>query len=1217
MNPDCSGDHFTLPITALQTLRLPNELLILSGQGPFLKIYDGESREPLLLSRIFESCVIHGIAAKSPKQDATRSRTLLIWGGSSARFVELSFGLQDSQERSPTAWVKDRPRIQSSPSRSDLRLAFGPAIDVQDWILDASLGNLAAAPYCTAFLITSHNSLLALDDTVICPHVKIHHLSNGLKTLLYSARLKSQPPASMLVAAGTAFGEVLIWSYNPDKFEVGADVHPRAHQIYTGHEGSIFGVDISDLFSSQQGHERLLASCSDDRSVRIGRLDVNNMPAQLTGGDKGILDDASSSPNQYSLVEAWTHSSRVWDVRFVHLSTSLQAVQAEHQASTSLYPDRPYLVSVGEDVVCRSGDMDNFGYEKCTRIDKYHSGKNIWSMVAGELAKNLAQYSGGLLPLLESPVPNMLDEQLGIFTGGADGCIVSREISKQDRSSAYLQVSFKDLFGTLTVDGTHKPNAIKQYLLVTHSCLLALTDSGHLLRGHFGNNLSGLRRPPLHWDLLHNGNDLNPRPVLSTNSENGLSFVGNMKGDLFVCENDGLRFVGNIHKPISWLTIAGVENSSETCASTSTCCVIIYSDVNKIAGLAWSRIAKDTPQENPSAKPRDTISQRSPTRDIGNASGESCPQPSIASEQPIEEITSNDLELPDGFVPTSARLMPRTGALVLGSRKGAIAIYQHQSYSTPVCIRHVHGANGLTSITELRHQDLSERPSQDFFLTTGREGSYAIHRVITAESDDKLDFETVDKSTSHSGCGIEGAYRVDAADKSDPAGHGGDLILYGFCSTKFVVLNETRQSHVFEMDCAGSHRSWAFKAGLFAWTQARSFNLKGIGIPNHSPIQQGGHGREIKALAISQPHRTRTVLIATGAEDTTIRLFATSSTNSFECIKVLKKHTTGLQHLLFSSCGRYLFSSGGYDELFAWRVRHDVPVVGVGVVLDCAFPKESPDSDLRITSFHVVDCSSTEGGEKEGGRVFIVSAVYSNSMIKIFHHTTATRDAKAVCDLRQRFFYGTNCLTQIQVSGGAFSASTDGHVAFWKSSSKLQIDKQPHRHRIHQNSIKAMNVVDLTPHDRLVITGSDDNAIGLTLVRASQHLQPKFATLLIPHAHAAAVTAICIVSSQPVSRGTRISFLSTSNDQRVKLWNVSIQYDKMFADSSMAAITVERLKDTGTNVADAAAMEIVPIPLSLPGRPRAEDGTRGFEVLVVGVGMEVLHFDCLDMYISL
>src|SRR5205814_1055862 len=80
------------------------------------------------------------------------------------------------------------------------------------------------------------------------------------------------------------------------------------------------------------------------------------------------------------------------------------------------------------------------------------------------------------------------------------------------------------------------------------------------------------------------------------------------------------------------------------------------------------------------------------------------------------------------------------------------------------------------------------------------------------------------------------------------------------------------------------------------------------------------------AKASNQLDRIR--LCATGSEDTIIRIFKyeeTSipgpkgdifATHGLECLGSFKKHTTGIQHLQWSSCGTYLFSSAGMEEFF-------------------------------------------------------------------------------------------------------------------------------------------------------------------------------------------------------------------------------------------------------------------------------------------------------------
>jgi hypothetical protein len=209
-----------------------------------------------------------------------------------------------------------------------------------------------------------------------------------------------------------------------------------------------------------------------------------------------------------------------------------------------------------------------------------------------------------------------------------------------------------------------------------------------------------------------------------------------------------------------------------------------------------------------------------------------------------------------------------------------------------------------------------------------------------------------------------------------------------------------------------------------------------------------------------------------------------------------------------------------------------------------------------------------------GSGYFVVSAVYSNSMIKFFRYTTGMPPFKSTCELLHCFFYQDNCLTQINdcAESGVLTASTDGHLALWpvpgehywlptfcESPAREKRGLEPHRHRIHQNSIKVMFTVSLPSKsgqkDQIVITGGDDNALGLTLMRThtsgggdATPSRPitSFQTLLIPKAHAAAITAMCLCTlSSSLSQEFRIRFLSTGNDQHVKLWSVSVYIERI------------------------------------------------------------------------
>jgi WD40 repeat protein len=120
----------------------------------------------------------------------------------------------------------------------------------------------------------------------------------------------------------------------------------------------------------------------------------------------------------------------------------------------------------------------------------------------------------------------------------------------------------------------------------------------------------------------------------------------------------------------------------------------------------------------------------------------------------------------------------------------------------------------------------------------------------------------------------------------------------------------------------------------------------------------------------------------TGAEDTTIRISAildsptTGPWGSVQTLRVLSTHDSGVQEASWSKCGKYLFTSAACEEFFVWRVRR-IPSFGIATILAAVCPKDDPKSELRITSFDVVE---VEEGEESG---FLLCLTLSNSTIKV------------------------------------------------------------------------------------------------------------------------------------------------------------------------------------------------------------------------------------------
>ena len=160
-------------------------------------------------------------------------------------------------------------------------------------------------------------------------------------------------------------------------------------------------------------------------------------------------------------------------------------------------------------------------------------------------------------------------------------------------------------------------------------------------------------------------------------------------------------------------------------------------------------------------------------------------------------------------------------------------------------------------------------------------------------------------------------------------------------------------------------------------------------------MQYGGHGREIKSVAISplikalDGHLAR--FVATGAEDTAIRIFHVPTGHEprrtiqgLRCVGIFTKHTSGLQQLRWSPNGQLLFSAAGCEEFFVWRVR-PVPCVEIGVMCEAICPPVTESADLRIMGFDVMEVENQQEGALGDVLIdrYLLSMVYSDSTVRV------------------------------------------------------------------------------------------------------------------------------------------------------------------------------------------------------------------------------------------
>ncbi|KAI9826726.1 MAG: hypothetical protein M1819_007271 [Sarea resinae] len=1254
------------PITALSFILLRDNQLLLAGEGNTLRLYDRALGSCVAERRVFRNQIIHGIkvdeSAIADRGFVSEFKTVLVWGGRSVKFLQLH-------------------RSQGSVS-SDVHLTdLSGEIVSPDWILDGTFdtSNLDCTDHhrtgFQAFLVTAHNALLKVrcdctTSTQEQGQPAVEELVCGSRSILYSAQVLLLSSMHVLIASGTVFGDVLVWSCYLDvgTSSVNGKARKSVHYRFTGHEGSVFGVAISRIFTASP--KLLLASCSDDRSIRVWDISRCTSPriALLPTSDSDVhiaretgfggVDSQEARSNQDSdrcIAVAWGHSSRIWGCRFIscHESESV-----------------PMLVSFGEDATLQSWaltdlsiidqDQDKLrGRLQHLRTSHVHSGKNLWSIDLAQTAdgSTLVASGGadGRIAICTVSPPSAISRPPAELQKGRRASTVSKVLpfdeislkdshfqqphdtlddSRQDGRLAHQadhitilgETTLSDsqgaqdrgLVGATAVLQENSPRktkskkekeSFKSYAFVNKCTCIATTRSGAIL-------LVTPCRSSLDWNI-----------AIAPESEEVLESDGN-ESKVSVSKIADLEDIG------SYSVITSVPSSKLAFLAGSSAKVYLYDHHSgsfaplmnvgsKVAGLFSRSISEDTVDLLVTCVGHTVAYHFSVYRDKSQ-DGSPC----------VRFKRLRELELPVSFIVTSLEIDLPAGCMLLGARNGSLAIYpypdnigQEISRLVPIdYVKSLHGGDAITVIKRISGLISPYESPPGYYLTAGRDGTYCIHRLTRVFNRSRhtianYNFVTVHISSPPLGPNIEGAYFVASSN---------ELVLYGFRSTQFVVWNESTRTELITIECGGAHRSWAYSIdhqgqygwNNFLWTQASQLHIHSSRSRSLDVVQSGGHGREIKAAAVSPSLYDGTDkscrFLATGSEDTAIRIFSyetilnTHSTQGFHCLGVFNKHRTGIQHLQWSDKGDYLFSSGGRNELFAWRVR-TLPGRGIGMVCEAFCPPDSEISDLRIMSF---DVSRIEGPESESGHVesqFLITMVYSDSTVRCYAYVSGPK--QTLFHLVFSGTYMTSCLTQVRhyISDAeiwAIVASTDGHISLWNLTAPLAkrsivvrggqlfgssgglvsttIYWQKRIH-IHQNSIKSTLELKVEDGYFILVTGGDDNSLALTCIILTGE-GPVHSTLLIPKAHASAINAAALIPSSldhTSNRSRQYNIVTSGNDQQLKVWSITVDTERQ----GVEMFSIRQIGDEFTAIADISSVDVL-------------QTVSGDRILICGVGME-------------
>jgi hypothetical protein len=361
----------------------------------------------------------------------------------------------------------------------------------------------------------------------------------------------------------------------------------------------------------------------------------------------------------------------------------------------------------------------------------------------------------------------------------------------------------------------------------------------------------------------------------------------------------------------------------------------------------------------------------------------------------------------------------------------------------------------------------------------------------------------------------------------------------------------------------------------------------------------------------------------------------TISSTEMTCLAIIQGHSAGIQSLRFftpptssstttpspsnsnsnsnsnpnSNATTYLLSSAGSEELFIWRLsrlastRYDA----LAVVREASWSSNNThnqataadrDKDLRIVDFDVASWAGSAGGGGGGQDGMLVTMGLSDSSVRGYVYSPSCSSSSSPLEggggggfeLLATGRYTGACPTQVRylkVDSGTgevhvLAAFTDGHVAVWRRTTRGGAAGEFEMVlvvRLHQSSVKSLDLAVQGEGRWLVATGGDDNALGfLDLAwNADKGGYVVVGRYRVKDAHAAAVTGLFVVKTEV----GMAEVATASNDQRVKLWRAERIATK--------GIRVTMLDNRYSSVADAGDLELV-----APGK-----------LMVGGVGMEV------------
>ncbi|XP_055955530.1 WD repeat-containing protein 6 [Patella vulgata] len=284
--------------------------------------------------------------------------------------------------------------------------------ELEDWILEACW--LERGEESTTVAIgLAHNVVINWDWET---QTIISRVDCTEKCILYSAYFVGRTWQELVLAAGTVFNQIVLWSPTG---QVNSNGQREVIHRLDGHQAIIFSMHYLPT-------KQILASASDDRSIRLWKLNLKKNPSAACDW-LGV----TSEP----MLTLYGHSARVWSAQLLENK----------------------IISIGEDSTCCVWNYQGDILQKF----KGHKGKSIWSLDVSE--KNSF-----------------------IVTGGGDNSIRLWRINSFHSPSASTVLTVLQIPSNLKVDTDDIPRSV---VLKNYNEALIMTNAGSLFHYNLSQNI--------------------------------------------------------------------------------------------------------------------------------------------------------------------------------------------------------------------------------------------------------------------------------------------------------------------------------------------------------------------------------------------------------------------------------------------------------------------------------------------------------------------------------------------------------------------------------------------------------------------------------------------------------------------------------------------------------------------------------------------------------